>query len=323
MYWLRGGVISGISYLRLALVAPAALLGALAAGPVYAVPSPRPAWDRDVGRRHSHRPGRAERKRLRWGGKIDVRINGSDVRQAMSRLGQQPGVKVSVIGKTAGDFPLYRVDIKGQRRGGQRPLKVLISAGVHGNEVGGVATAIKLAEKAVKDRGLRRRFDITVLPMINATGQRNNADGEDLNRCFINGKWTGETAAIRDALRGQRFDLHVDLHGARRHGFFLIRGNNDGTISRRVLSAMETGALLDATPGTRSSGPYALHALGAAMTTTPGTFKGYMSKRVPYSYTLEYDRTLPPARQLQGNLKLLRSALYNVEKHGSFGARPR
>ena len=90
---------------------------------------------------------------------------------------------------------------------------------------------------------------------------------------------------------------------------------------RRILSAMETGALLDAAPGTRASGPYKLHALGAAMTTTPGTFKGYMSKRVPYSYTLEYDRTLPPARQLQGNLKLLRSTLNNVARHGRFGAR--
>ena len=307
-----------ILYLRTLLMVLFVVLLALLPASAPAAPGARPAWDRDVGRRNSHRANRAERKRLRWGGKKDVRITGRDVSRAVSRLGKKAGVKVSVIGQTAGQFPLYRVDIKGQPRGVQRPLKVLISAGVHGNEVGGVATALKLAERAVKDKGLRRRFDITVLPMVNASGQRRSAGGEDLNRCFRNGKWTGETAAIRDSLRGQKFDLFVDLHGARRHGHFLIRGRDDGTISRRILSAMETGALLDATPGTRKSGPYKLHALGAAMTTTPGTFKGYMSKRVPYTYTLEYDRTLPPARQLQGNLKLLRSTLYNVARHGKF-----
>lgn len=299
----------------------AVLLGLLPASPAPAAPSGRPAWQRDVGRRNSHRPNRSERKRLRWGGKRDVRITGRDVTRALGKLGKKAGVKVSIIGKTAGNFPLYRVDIKGASRGGKRPLKVLISAGVHGNEVGGVATAIKLVQRAARGQGLRRRFDITVLPMVNASGQRENTNGKDLNRSFQNGKWTAESAAIRNSLRGQHFDLFVDLHGAKRHGFFLIRGNDDGNISRRILSAMETGALLDAAPGTRASGPYKLHALGAAMTTTPGTFKGYMSKRVPYSYTLEYDRTLPPARQLQGNLKLLRSTLNNVARHGRFGAR--
>lgn len=44
-------------------------------------------------------------------------------------------------------------------------------------------------------------------------------------------------------------------------------------------------------------------------------------KKVPYSYTLEYDRTLTPARQLRGNLKLLRSTLYNVARHGKFPGR--
>ncbi len=310
------------SYLRPLLAALALLLLV----PLWAQPAPaaprrgpgqRPAWDRDVGRRNSHRPNRNERRRLRWGGKKDVICSGKDVTRAVCKLGQRAGVNVSVIGQTAGRFPLYRMDIKGKtpRKGGKRPLKVLVSAGIHGNEVGGVATALALAERASRGKGMRG-FDITVLPMINATGQRRNAGGRDLNRCFRNGKWTSETAAIRDALRGQKFDLFVDLHGARRHGFFLIRGQNDGNLSRRILSAMETGALLDAAPGTRASGPYKLHALGGAMTTTPGTFKGYMSRRVPYSYTLEYDRTLPPARQLQGNLKLLRSTLNNVAKHG-------
>ena len=308
--------------LRALLVALALLLlGPLDQRPATAAPRRGPglgpAWDRDVGRRNSHRPNRAERRRLRWGGKKDVICTGKDVTRAMGQLGRKAGVQVSVIGRTAGRFPLYRVDIKGKPKGGKPPLKVLISAGVHGNEVGGVATALALAERATRDKGLRG-FDITVLPMVNASGQRRNAGGLDLNRCFRNGKWTSESAAIRDSLRGQRYDLFVDLHGARRHGFFLIRGQKDGNISRRILSAMETGALLDAAPGTRASGPYQLHTLGGAMTTTPGTFKGYMSRRVPYSYTLEYDRTLPPARQLQGNLKLLRSTLYNVAKHGKF-----
>jgi hypothetical protein len=77
---------------------------------------------------------------------------------------------------------------------------------------------------------------------------------------------------------------------------------------------MKSGALLDARPRV---GPYSMHALGGAFTTTGGTFKGWMQKSgVPYSYTLEAPRGLAPERQVSGMLKLLRSTLNNVARHG-------
>jgi hypothetical protein len=43
---------------------------------------------------------------------------------------------------------------------------------------------------------------------------------------------------------------------------------------------------------------------------------------VPYSYTLEYPRGLDIGAQQRGLMKLLRSTLYNVRRHGVFSQPP-
>jgi hypothetical protein len=86
---------------------------------------------------------------------------------------------------------------------------------------------------------------------------------------------------------------------------------------------MESGALLDGTRVKPKVGPYNLHALGGAFSTTGGTFKGWMQQQgVPYSYTLEAPRKLAPERQVAGMFKLLRSTLDNVARHGKWPRRP-
>jgi len=269
---------------------------------------------------------RAQRRRLRFSDLVDRRVTPAIVGSQLRRLQKKhpERIKLSTIGQAHGE-PLYRVDVASSRgKRGKKPLRVLVSAGVHGNEPAGVEAALRLVERAVKDKGMQRNFSITVMPMVNPEGlmrnQRKNIVGQDVNRTFRPGKWSLESKAVRRSLAGEKYDLFVDLHGAQGKGFFLIRGKDDGGLSARILRPMENHALLNSAAPDGKVGPYRLHTLGGATSNNPGTFKGFMLDKhnARYSYTLEYPRTLPPDRQVNGLFKLLRSTLYNVRQHGIF-----
>jgi hypothetical protein len=233
-----------------------------------------------------------------------------------------PGaLRVSRAGSAAG-LSILRVDLVGDRPVAGRRPRVLIVGGMHaGNETVGVEAATRFIEAAARDGDLRNRFDITVVPLANPTalvlGTRENADQLDANRSFADGQWTAESLAIRDI--GDDFDLVVDLHGAGsrgRNGFFLIRGGEDGGMSARVLSAMQSGALMDPGGGT-AIGPYRFDQLGGAVSVNQGTLTSWFSRLgTRHSYTLEAPLRLAPDRQVRGMLKLLRSTLFNVNRRG-------
>jgi len=285
------------------------------------------AWQRDVGHRLTKVATRRDRRQLRFDDKLrDVPISADKVTRKIEALRRDPHARVSRIGSGKFGNPVYRIDVPGsagasntRRSPNRRPLKVLVGAWIHGNEPVGPEAALKLVDRALRKQSFRQRFDLSVIVKVDPWGTRKRPDGVDLNRRFAAGKWTMETRAIKRSVRGERFDLFVDLHGATRDGFFLIRGQDDGNVSRRILSAMKTGALLDAAPSSSRVGPYHMHSLGGAWSGTGGTFKGYMTARgVPYSYTLEAPRSLRPRQQVGGMFKLLRSTLDNVARHGRF-----
>ena len=305
--------------LCLLLVATAAPFGP---GPVQAKPR---AAARERERDRTSHLSRRQRRRLPWGAKRDPRLDVHRTARELSRLARQhpQAMRLRTIGHADG-LPLLRVDLDGgaRRRSGRGKLRVLVAAGVHGNEPTGVLAAMQLVRRALRGRrsGLLERFALTVLPMVNPGGlaarTRYNRAGHDVNRSFRPGRWTPESRAVARAIAGERFDLFVDLHGSFRDGHFLIRGGDDGALSRRILRALQSNLLLSGprgADGARAIGPYRLHTLGGVTSDTPGTFKGFMKARgTPLSYTAEYARTLPPKQQLRGLFKLLRSTLNNA-----------
>jgi predicted deacylase len=273
-----------------------------------------PAWQRSLA------PAKltaAQQKRHAYGDAKDPAVSLRDAHAKLARLAARrpDALTLHEIGRVGGQ-PLVMAKLAAaSKRGGPPPVRVLVSAGVHGDEPSGVLAAVDWIGRVVKDRALRERFELVVLPAVNPTGlaarTRHNAAGQDLNRHFPDAAL--ETAAVQRALAGQRFDLFVDLHGSRQAGFFLIRGKDDGGISGRILSAMSSGALL----GTPSSQSYAMHTRGGATSSNVGTFKDFMlQKGARYSYTLEYPRGADPAQQRRGIRKLLASTLENVRAHG-------
>lgn len=288
--------------------------------------TPRHAYERAPDQQLRHR-SRSLRKRYPFGDKQDIRVDVAATNRKLEALAAAHPDKLSLTKLTtvAGE-PMYRIDVKAApskgrgRRGARKPLEVLLSSGVHGNEPTGVQTTLAFLDKLVTNDRLRERFAVTIVPMVNPTGltalTRESKTGKDLNRSMQGHKFTRETRAVARSLKNERYDLFVDLHGAHRTGFFLIRDKDDGKLSSRILSAMPSATLLSAAPGQRDVGPYSLHGLGGATSNNPGTFKGFMSSRAAHSYTLEYPRRLPPQRQLSGMLRLLGSTLNNVARHG-------
>ncbi len=89
---------------------------------------------------------------------------------------------------------------------------IVLSAGVHGDEPGGVWALLSL----VRDGLLDPRFAYRLWPCLNPAGfdarSRTNAEGADINRSFGGGGRTPEARAVITADRDRRFALTIDLH---------------------------------------------------------------------------------------------------------------
>jgi protein MpaA len=110
----------------------------------------------------------------------------------------------------------------------QRPACVYVSTGIHGDEPAGPLAACRLLEEdAWPDE-----FELRLCPCLNPAGfalnRRENADGLDLNRQYLN-PTAGETVAHVNWLKRQpAFDLSLCLHEDwESHGFYVYELNAD------------------------------------------------------------------------------------------------
>ncbi len=322
------------------------LLGPLLASSVKAQQSHRKpshlstrVWDRGLGQNLSKQISKRKRKRFSHVvvphsvlAKEDlqaVKCHVTDVVYTSAQLQRDlaglkgPGIALSKIevGQYQRGFPLFRLDLLAKPYPGDPPpQRILITARVHGDEPAGTKAAVEFAKWAVKNKTVRRRFDITVIPMINPTN-RHNVSGKNQNRCFMDGRWTPLTSALRDNLtrdvaRRGKYKLAIDLHGDW-IGTFLTASQDYGKLGRRILAPFGSPILADTKTGKIDGRPYKFNGLGDAFTNTPGTFKQLTSdaKIADVSYTAEYDRRLPPNKQVSSLLKLIRSAMFNTAKY--------
>lgn len=100
-----------------------------------------------------------------------------------------------------------------RRRVAKHAPTVLLTAGIHGEEPGGVAGALRWLES-----GEWARWDVNwfVLPCINPYGwernQRSNAQRYDINRQFRNATDSPEVRLIKRLVKGNCFLFSLDLH---------------------------------------------------------------------------------------------------------------
>ena len=199
--------------------------------------------------------------------------------------------------------------------GSGAPHRVLLSAGIHGDELAGAQALCEWLESHAYTKFLRR-WDITILPCLNPWGyehgMRENGDRRDLNREFNSPHPPQEVRFVQSVLQ-QRFDLSLELHGDEDSaGYYLYETVQPGRdLGHRVLEQIRTimpvnlDAMIDGKsanggiiarplePGTHSWWPMARYGFGQG---------------IPCSLTLEAGRSALK-RQIQAHLQAIEAAL--------------
>ena len=120
----------------------------------------------------------------------------------------QDAWRVEQVGRVWG-YPFYRV----RRQIDRRLPTVLLTAGFHGEEPGGVEGALRWLEGG---EWAKWRVNWFVLPCINPYGwernQRRNAQGRDINRQFRHPAVCPEAQVVTRLVKGRRFLFLLDFH---------------------------------------------------------------------------------------------------------------
>jgi murein peptide amidase A len=230
------------------------------------------------------------------------------VRSAVSE-DREPSLCLHEI-TAVGTYELMRVSL-----GSGAPRRVLLSAGIHGDELAGVEALCVWLETRAYVRFLQR-WDITVLPCINPWGYeygtRENSEGHDLNREFNSAPAPQEVLFVQSVLQRQ-FDLSLELHVDRDSvGYYLYETSQPRVeIGHRILERVRTSMPinLDTTIDGKSAN-------GGVITRprTPGNPIGLsmalygFAHRVPCSLTLEAGQS-PLTIQVQAHLNAIEAAL--------------
>ncbi len=143
-------------------------------------------------------------------------MRSSDLISRLEAVAKLPNVVVESIGEFQSrgkDYSIYRVQLGSP---GEAKQRVMIDAGIHGDEPAGVEAALQFVEANAANENLLSRFVFTIFPCNNPTGYerntRENADGIDLNRMFNARRPPAEAAIISNALQGNCFDLIFEMH---------------------------------------------------------------------------------------------------------------
>jgi len=129
--------------------------------------------------------------------------------------------------------------------------KVYLSTGIHGDEPAGPAAVRRLFDANLWPEGM----DIWLCPCLNPTGfplnRRENAEGIDLNRQYLN-TWARETKAHIAWLKEQpRFDVTLCLHEDwEANGFYLYELNPErrASFAEAIIDAVNSVCPIDLSP---------------------------------------------------------------------------
>lgn len=227
--------------------------------------------------------------------------------------------------------PIFKIRIPTINRNRLVP-RILLSAGIHGNEPIGVTAALQLIALIADSSDLRDRFDFTIFPMLNPGGCRANSrytqTQKDLNR-----RMTGHliplhmkhfAAFLQD--RANTFDMAIDMHGARlKKGFYIIRASNrELELARNAIDIipmyLRQQSATGQYPGYVGTGKdpkkYRFDAPGICVSDNTHTLKQYLHNHGDaLAYTIEYPGLVPVCTRQLGMVTLVLSMINKLEAH--------
>lgn len=220
---------------------------------------------------------------------------------------------------------VLRIDMPSRAK--EPRARVIITAGVHGNESVGTATLMEVLEEIIYNHELRNSFDFVIYPTINPGGLKNNSrylnNGKDLNRTFKKGHEQKLTNLLKESLKGEKFDLALDLHEApTKKGFFVIKAQDgDEKYIETVMAQIDQKHVFSApdnmypynVPNTKNPNltSYVLSSPGVTASFNKGTVKSFFRDDLgaTHSYTVESGGMIDLAQRKETYKKLVHSFL--------------
>lgn len=209
--------------------------------------------------------------------------------------------------------------------------RIIITAGVHGNESVGTGALIEMVEEMVYNSKLRNDYDFVFFPALNPGGLEKNSrylnNGVDYNRTFKINHEEKITNLLKDALKGEQFDLGLDMHEAyTKPGFFIIKAQeNDAEYIKSVVSAIDDEYIFKAPSGSypynvpNTKNPkltsYVLSSPGVTASFNKGTVKSFFKDDlgVSHSYTVESSGQIELTKRIEIYKKLMMSFIENFK----------
>lgn len=165
----------------------------------------------------------------------------NDIAARSSSLVANHEAHFSVKGKT---HELPRYFFIGPK-GGDRPIRLGLFAGVHGDEPEGVYALIRFVQFLEQNPAVATGYALSIYPICNPAGfearTRHNASGRDLNREFWKNTTEPEAKILEAELMSQNFDGIIALHTDKdSNGFYgFARG---ATLTKQLLRPALTAA---------------------------------------------------------------------------------
>jgi hypothetical protein len=150
-----------------------------------------------------------------------------------SRAARFELVQLGAVRDAGRDRPILAI----RHRGSLARQRILVVAGIHGNETAGLLAIPAFLELLEEDRSEYESWDVEIIAPANPVGvvhgSRYNGDGCDLNRDFGDPR-TYEVRLIRESIAAWSPDLIVSLHEGPQDGYLLVVTSRG---SRRVAEA--------------------------------------------------------------------------------------
>jgi len=137
------------------------------------------------------------------------------------------GITLQTIGQVT-DLPVLFLRLL-SKNPSDSVQKILLSAGIHGDEPAGVEAILSFLEQDLTT--WRNRFQFDVFPCLNPFGfihnLRENSDEIDINRTFED-EPTAEAKMVHSMLKDCQYDLFIEFHEDWEYdGFYLFELNED------------------------------------------------------------------------------------------------
>jgi len=238
-------------------------------------------------------------------------------------------LQTKILGHYDGE-PIYRIDMPGT--GAAERKKVVITAGVHGNEAIGVEVLLELIEQLAFDSKLRNAYDFVFLPALNPGGLKNYKRAMnnkiDLQDTWVKGKEGKVAKMVIKSLEGEKIDMVMDLHEVvSQDKFFAIRtkNNKDDLIKKAfaqiptqyaLKSASETYPLPLYSISNSKEVVYILNGPGDAVSMNVGALKNYFNEvlNVEHSYAIEAPKRMKLSEKREIYIKLVKSFLNKLSE---------